>query len=37
VTIRSKTWRGTKFVKDTTKKTFFLAELKECETLEPVR
>jgi hypothetical protein len=36
--ICSKNWRGAKLVKDATKKTFFMMELKKtCETLEPVR
>jgi hypothetical protein len=30
-------WRDAKLVKDATKETFVLTELKICETLEPVR
>jgi hypothetical protein len=35
--IRSENWRGANLVKDETKETFLLTELKSCETLEPVR
>jgi hypothetical protein len=37
VTIRSKNWHGAKLVKDATKKTFSLQELKYFKTLESVR